>query len=221
MSVQAALAGSVTRSSCHAKRQFFAQPSCLCRSSSSELHPRTYHWCVSIEIRKVGSVSLDQTRSRSFPRRTDDACASAGLIFWDITKDGADEGAGRNLLGCLFFLASQIVFSPMDTLSLFCDDRELFNRRVFQNSFAFLDASLHFAKLCQAGFLDLLQRHRKRKLLAFFFLRRKDAGALPFSTRTTHSHVNPRLLDGWCVSLSCWLKQLAVLSLAVSLVARP
>ncbi|OEH80201.1 putative ABC transporter [Cyclospora cayetanensis] len=49
-------------------------------------------------------------------------------IFWDVKSKGTTEVAGRNMLGCLFFLATQIVFSPLDCLSLFVDDRELFNR---------------------------------------------------------------------------------------------
>nr|CEL70849.1 TPA: ABC transporter, putative [Neospora caninum Liverpool] len=51
-----------------------------------------------------------------------------GAIFFNIPGQGKTFESGRNLLGCLFFLGSQLVFGPLDCLVLFCTDRELFNR---------------------------------------------------------------------------------------------
>ncbi|CDJ69935.1 ABC transporter, putative [Eimeria necatrix] len=51
-----------------------------------------------------------------------------GAIFWKVPESGPLEIAARNMLGCIFFLATHIVFAPLDCLSLFAEDRELFNR---------------------------------------------------------------------------------------------
>ena len=51
-----------------------------------------------------------------------------GAIFWNLPAKGPVEISGRNMLGCLFFLVTHLVFTPLDCLSLFAEDRELFNR---------------------------------------------------------------------------------------------
>ncbi|PFH38226.1 putative ATP-binding cassette G family transporter [Besnoitia besnoiti] len=51
-----------------------------------------------------------------------------GMIFYDIPGQGYSFDSGKNFLGCIFFLVSQLVFGPLDALVLFCEDREVFNR---------------------------------------------------------------------------------------------
>ncbi|KYK68264.1 ATP-binding cassette G family transporter ABCG107 [Toxoplasma gondii TgCatPRC2] len=51
-----------------------------------------------------------------------------GAIFFNIPGQGQTIDSARNMLGCLFFLGSQLIFGPLDCLVLFCTNRELFNR---------------------------------------------------------------------------------------------
>ncbi|PHJ23863.1 atp-binding cassette g family transporter abcg107 [Cystoisospora suis] len=51
-----------------------------------------------------------------------------GIIFFNVQKRDETFETARNTFGCLFFLAAQFVFGPLDCLVLFSEDRELFNR---------------------------------------------------------------------------------------------
>ncbi|PHJ26113.1 atp-binding cassette g family transporter abcg107, partial [Cystoisospora suis] len=65
----------------------------------------------------------------------------SGVIFFNIPGQGEKFESARNTFGILFFLSSQFTFSPLDSLVLFCEDRELFNRDTANGNYS---ASAYF-----------------------------------------------------------------------------